>query len=112
MMRVPRRVIAEFFGEDAQMRELLAPADFNGLLFVVDAEWGGELVRFLASISEGTQELTQQSAMSLARPERLIFHYERLMSLAFVLAQRPRSALLLGLGGGAMARYVQHAWPG
>jgi spermidine synthase len=110
-MRIPRRMIAEFFGEDAQMRELLAPAEFNGALFVIDAEWGGELVRFLASVSEEHQELTQQSAMSLARPERLIFHYERLMSLAFVLAARRRSALLLGLGGGAMARYVRHAWP-
>jgi spermidine synthase len=110
-MRIPRRLVAEFFGEDAQMRELLAPADFNGALFVIDAEWGGELVRFLASVSADRQELTQQSAMSLARPERLIFHYERLMSLAFVFARRPRSALLLGLGGGAMARYVRHAWP-
>lgn len=110
-MRVPRHLITAFFGEDAQMRELLVPADFNGALFVVDAEWGGELVRFLASVSAAEQELTQQSAMSLARPERLIFHYERLMSLAFVLARRPRSALLLGLGGGSMARYARHAWP-
>jgi spermidine synthase len=110
-MRVPRHLIAAFFGEDAEMRELLAPTDFNGALFVVDAEWGGELVRFLASVSAEEQELTQQSAMSLARPERLVFHYERLMSLAFVLARRPRSALLLGLGGGSMARYARHAWP-
>jgi predicted O-methyltransferase YrrM len=110
-MRIPRRLVAEFFGEDAQIRELLAPEDFNGALFVVDAEWGGELVRFLASVSAEGQELTQQSAMSLARPERLIFHSERLMSLAFVFAHRARSALLLGLGGGAMARYVRHAWP-
>jgi spermidine synthase len=109
-MRLARRLVAEFFGEDAQMRELLAPDDFNGALFVVDAEWGGELVRFLASVSE-EQQLTQQSAMSLARPERLVFHYERLMSLAFALAGAPRSALLLGLGGGSMARYVRHAWP-
>jgi spermidine synthase len=110
-MRVPRRLVAEFFGEDSQMREILAPDDFNGALFVVDAEWGGELVRFLASVSAERQELTQQSAMSLARPERLVFHYERLMSLAFVLARQKRSALLLGLGGGSMARYVRHAWP-
>jgi spermidine synthase len=110
-MRIPKRLIAGFFGEDAQVRELLQPEQFNGALFVIDAEWGGELVRFLASVSEAEQELTQQSAMSLARPERLVFHYERLMSLAFVLAPRPRTALLLGVGGGAMARYLAHAWP-
>jgi spermidine synthase len=110
-MRVPRRLIAEFFGADAQVREFLAPENFNGALFVIDADWGGELVRFLASVS-AKQDLTQQSAMSLARPERLIFHYERLMSLAFTLAGNPKSALLLGLGGGSMARYVRDTWPG
>jgi spermidine synthase len=111
-MRIPRRLVAEFFGEDAQVRELVAPEGFNGALFVIDAEWGGELVRFLASVSDDSrQELTQQSAMSLARPSRLVFHYERLMSLAFAFAGKPRSALLLGLGGGSMARYVREAWP-
>src|SRR5690606_13128723 len=112
VMRIPRRLVAEFFGEDAQVRELVAPEGFNGALFVIDAEWGGELVRFLASVSDDSrQELTQQSAMSLARPSRLVFHYERLMSLAFAFAGKPRSALLLGLGGGSMARYVREAWP-
>ena len=109
-MRVPRKLIAEYFGEDAEVRESRLPNGFHGALLVIDSETGGELVRYLASISE-TGHLTQQSAMSLARPERLIFHYERLMALAFVLTSRPERALLLGVGGGAMARYAAVAFP-
>jgi spermidine synthase len=109
-MRIPRKLIAEYFGEDAQLRETLLPNGFHGALLVIDSETGGELVRYLASLSEAGH-LTQQSAMSLARPERLIFHYERLMSLAFLLTPRPERALLLGIGGGAMARYAAGAFP-
>jgi spermidine synthase len=109
-MRIPRKLIAEYFGEDAQLREARLPNGFQGALLVIDSEMGGELVRYLASLSE-TGHLTQQSAMSLARPDRLVFHYERLMALAFVLTPRPDRALLLGLGGGAMARYAGGAFP-
>jgi len=50
--------------------------------------------------------------MSLVRPERLVFHYERLMSLALGLAAKAESALLLGLGGGAMLRFLAAHLPG
>jgi len=36
-----------------------------------------------------------------------VFHYERLMSLGFALVERPVTALLLGVGGAAMWRFVR-----
>jgi spermidine synthase len=56
-------------------------------------------------------QLTQQSAMSLLRPEKLIYDYERLMTLAFAAAPEPRSALLLGLGSGTTARFARRYFP-
>src|SRR5271167_2490705 len=44
--------------------------------------------------------------MDLLRPERLVYGYERMMLVAFALVREPRSALLLGLGGGAMCRHL------
>ena len=45
--------------------------------------------------------------MDLLYPAHLVFHYERLMSLAFALCERPVSALLLGVGGAAMWRFMR-----
>jgi spermidine synthase len=45
--------------------------------------------------------------MDLLYPAQLVFHYERLMSLAFALCERPVSALLLGVGGAAMWRFLR-----
>jgi spermidine synthase len=78
---------------------------FESSLFVVDFMQGARLTRILGAIGRGGQ-LTEQSGMDLLHPERLIFLYERLMLLAFALAARPVSALLLGLGGGAMCRHL------
>jgi spermidine synthase len=36
-----------------------------------------------------------------------MFHYERLMSLAFVMTERPVPVLLLGVGDAAMWRFVR-----
>ncbi|HZB91453.1 MAG TPA: methyltransferase domain-containing protein, partial [Stellaceae bacterium] len=55
---------------------------------------------------DGSGLLTEQSGMDLLHPERLVFLYERLMLVAFALAREPRTALLLGLGGGAMLRHL------
>jgi spermidine synthase len=40
-----------------------------------------------------------------------VFHYERLMSLAFALVEKPATALLLGVGGAAMWRFVRAYLP-
>jgi spermidine synthase len=50
--------------------------------------------------------------MDLLYPANLVFHYERLMSLAFALRDgAPVNALLLGLGGAAMWRFMRAYLP-
>jgi spermidine synthase len=49
--------------------------------------------------------------MDLLYPAQLVFHYERLMSLAFALCERPITALLLGVGGAAMWRFLRAYLP-
>jgi predicted O-methyltransferase YrrM len=106
-----RAEIRRHFDEEAEIRLLRHAPRFGGHVFVVDTVWRADLLRILGSVTPGglTQ---QQSAMSLTRPERLVFQYERLMSLALGLAAAPRRALLLGLGGGAMARFLAAHLPG
>src|SRR4029077_15513363 len=53
-----------------------------------------------------------KSASERRRPDGLFFGYERLMRAAFALVPEPRSALLLGLGGGAMSRHLAAYLPG
>jgi predicted O-methyltransferase YrrM len=49
--------------------------------------------------------------MDLLYPARLVFHYERLMSLALAMSRRSVNALLLGLGGAAMWRFIRAYLP-
>src|SRR5690348_15401887 len=106
--KAERDPIGYLFGPDHEIREERFGAAFGGRLAVVDAPCGSGVRRTLAAVSaEGV--VTQQSAMDLLRPERLVFAYERAMALAFALPREPRSALLLGLGGGAMLRFAR-AW--
>jgi hypothetical protein len=51
------------------------------------------------------------SVMDLIYPARLVLDCERLMSLAFALCERPVTALLLGVGGAAMWRFVRFHLP-
>ena len=103
-------LIPQYWDEHSELRYLKRVPGLGGWLFVVDTRMGSDFVRVLASYGAG-ERVTQQSAMSLTRPERLIYHYERLMALAFAFASQARSALLIGLGGGAMLRYVASAFP-
>ena len=84
---------------------------FGGRLAVLDVPRGGDIRRCLVSIA-GDGLVTQQSAMSLSRPEKLVFDYEKVMALAIAAVPRPRTVLLLGLGGGAMARFLARYMPG
>src|SRR5207247_10117989 len=59
----------------------------------------------------GVAQVTEQSSMDLLYPAQLVFHYERLMSLAFALCERPVTALLLGVGGAAMWRFLRAYLP-
>jgi len=52
-----------------------------------------------------------QSSMRLARPDELALDYTRAM-MAFLLFQpQPREVLMIGLGGGSMARYIHQRMP-
>lgn len=100
-----RERIKEHCGESAEILTLRRAPKFGATLFVADCLRHGRLVRMLGSIDR-TGRVIEQSAMDLLRPEKLVFGYERLMLAAFALAREPRSALLLGLGGGAMLRHL------
>jgi len=109
-----RRLIAEYFGGAARLRQLRATPAFGAPVFVVDFDRGSRHYRTFGSFgpSFGTAnpdelQLTEQSSMDLLYPAHLVFHYERLMSLAFALCERPVTALLLGVGGAAMWRFLR-----
>src|SRR5712691_8963920 len=113
-----RRLIADYFGAAARLRMLREASAFGAPVFVVDFDRGARHYRTFGSFgpSFGTTfldepQLTEQSSMDLLYPAQLVFHYERLMSLAFALCERPVTALLLGVGGAAMWRFMRAYLP-
>jgi spermidine synthase len=105
-----RERIIGLYGKGCRIQQVRRTPRFQSSLFVVDLMQGARLTRILGAVDhEG--DLTEQSAMDLLHPERLVFLYERLMLLAFALVPRPRAALLLGLGGGAMCRHLSAYLP-
>jgi spermidine synthase len=113
-----RRLVADYFGAAARLRVLRATRAFGAPVFVVDFDRGPRHYRTFGSFgpSFGTAnpdepQVTEQSSMDLLYPAQLVFHYERLMSLAFALVERPVTALLLGVGGAAMWRFMRAYLP-
>jgi spermidine synthase len=97
--------IAEYYGSACQVQAVQRLGPSGAVFFVVDYPHRSRFLRTLGSVSRG-EELIEQSAMDLLRPERLVFTYERLMLVALALVPEARSVLLLGLGGGAMYRHL------
>jgi spermidine synthase len=54
---------------------------------------------------------TIQSAMRLSDPVRLELAYTRAMLCSLLFRPDPRRALVLGLGGGSLAKYIHHRLP-
>jgi hypothetical protein len=114
-----RRLVAEYFGAASRVRALRHAPAFGAPVFVVDFDRGARHYRTFGSFgpSFGTvqpeePQVTEQSSMDMLYPSQLVFHYERLMSLAFALCERtPVTALLLGVGGAAMWRFVRAYLP-
>jgi hypothetical protein len=117
-----RRLIHDYFGQDARIRLLRPAPTFGAALFVVDFDRGARHYRTLGSFGAAFEktvatwfgnavQVTEQSSMDLLYPAQLVFHYERLMSLAFALVERPVTALLLGVGGAAMWRFMRAYLP-
>lgn len=55
---------------------------------------------------------TIQSSMRLARPNELELAYTRSMMGFLLFAPEPRRVLLVGLGGGSLAKFIYHRLPG
>ena len=106
-----RERIKEHCGQSAEILTLRRAPRFGATLFVADYMRHGRLTRMLGSIDK-TGRIMEQSAMDLLKPEKLVFGYERLMLATFALVRQPRTALLLGLGGGAMCRHLAAYLPG
>jgi len=109
-----RKLVADYFGGASRLRIMRATRAFGAPVFVVDFDRGPRHYRTLGSFgpSFGTANLeapqvTEQSSMDLMYPAHLVFHYERLMSLSFALCEKPVTALLLGVGGAAMWRFMR-----
>lgn len=105
-----RRLVLDYFGSAARIRLMSRAETFGAPIFVVDFDRGTRHYRTLGSFAAGAQ-VTEQSSMDLLYPARLVFHYERLMSLALALAAQRRNALLLGVGGAAMWRFLRAYLP-
>jgi hypothetical protein len=105
-----RNLVLDYFGNDARIRVLRRAEIFGAAIFVVDFDRGPRNFRTLGSFGAGAQ-VTEQSSMDLLYPSRLVFHYERLMSLAFAMSARSINALLLGVGGAAMWRFMRAYLP-
>lgn len=109
-----RGLIADYFGHGSRLRILRQTSTFGAPVFVVDFDRGVRHYRTLGSfgpsfgaLDPDAPQVTEQSSMDLLYPAHLVFHYERLMSLAFALCRRPVTALLLGVGGAAMWRFLR-----
>jgi hypothetical protein len=105
-----RRLVLDYFGGDARLRLLRRTPTFGSPVFVVDFDRGARHYRTLGSFGSSIQ-VTEQSSMDLLYPARLVFHYERLMSLAFAMSRQAVTALLLGVGGAAMWRFMRAYLP-
>lgn len=54
----------------------------------------------------------RQSAMYLHAPEQLVLPYTRAMMSFLLFAPDPKRILMIGLGGGSMAKFLLHTLPG
>jgi spermidine synthase len=53
-----------------------------------------------------------QSEMLLARPDALVLAYQRAMMCFVLFAPRPRHIVMVGLGGGSLAKFCHRHFPG
>ena len=85
-----------------QSRLVFSCRDDEGVVEVVD-DVDGRALYF------GTP--ARQSAMSREEPHRLMLSYTRAMLSGLLFTRAPRSALVLGLGGGSLPRFLMHVFP-
>ncbi len=56
-------------------------------------------------------DATRQSSMSVQQPAMLVLSYTRDMMACLLFRPAPRSVLLVGLGGGSLAKFLLHHYP-
>jgi spermidine synthase len=90
----------------------MIPLDQSRLVFSCrDAEGVVEVVDDVDSRALYFGTPARQSAMSREEPHRLVLSYTRAMLSGLLFTREPRSALVLGLGGGSLPRFLMHAFP-
>jgi spermidine synthase len=90
----------------------VTPTDDNGLVFSCHDEEGViEVVDDVDTRALYFGTSARQSAMSREEPHRLVLSYTRSMLSGLLFTREPRSALVLGLGGGSLPRFLMHAFP-
>jgi spermidine synthase len=86
--------------------------DDDGLVFSCHDEEGViEVVDDLDTRALYFGTSARQSAMSPEEPHRLVLSYTRAMLSGLLFTRQPRSALVLGLGGGSLPRFLMHVFP-
>jgi hypothetical protein len=105
-----RSRLMRHYGRDHRVVAACDAPRFGSSVSVVDHRIAGRRYRSLASVGRFGQ-IHDQSSMECRRPGRLAFLYESFMAVAFALASSRCSALLLGLGGGAMVRHLAALLP-
>ncbi len=68
------------------------------------------VVRSLMFVRDSGQEVVQ-SRVSLTAPQTLLSPYARAMFVSYLYQPDPRRVLIVGLGGGAMVRFLTHHEP-
>ena len=90
----------------------VTPMDDNGLVFSCHDEEGViEVVDDFDTRALYFGTSARQSAMSREEPHRLVLSYTRSMLSGLLFTREPQSALVLGLGGGSLPRFLMHAFP-
>ena len=85
---------------EPRQRQLICCADCSSGTLEVFEESGSRWLQY----SRGAV----QSRMELAAPTSLALPYTRAMMVALLFLERPAKALLLGLGGGSLVRFLRH----
>jgi spermidine synthase len=90
---------------------LLAPLLGEGDVYSCQSAWNSIVVEQRQGIRTLRFGQTVQSRYDLNHPQRLVVAYTRLAMVALPCVPRPQRVLLVGLGGGSMAKYLHRTLP-
>lgn len=88
----------------AAERVILEKPSPYSTVFVSENQDGMRILRF-------ERYGARQSVVKLGHPEHLELPYARVIPLAFAFVDRPKSALVIGLGGGTIPSFLRKSYP-